>query len=71
MSGLESSNILTPRPLTPPSECVPPLRLWCGGRTHSLGGEGVEGHYLGRRQTQLCTLHMDSVSDVLNKFGGR
>jgi hypothetical protein len=28
--------------------------LWCGGRTHLLGGEG--GHYFGRRQTQLCTL---------------
>ncbi len=27
----------------PPSgECVPPA-LWCGGRTHSLGGEGVGG----------------------------
>ncbi len=39
---------LTP---SPTGECVPP-RLWCGRRTHSLGGEG------GRRQTQLCTLHM-------------
>jgi hypothetical protein len=30
-----------------------------GGRTHSLGGEGVGGgQYFGRRQTQLCTLHM-------------
>jgi hypothetical protein len=28
--------------------------LWCGGRTHWLGGEG--GQYFGRRQTQLCTL---------------
>jgi hypothetical protein len=28
--------------------------LWCGGRTHLLGGEG--GQYFGRRQTQLCTL---------------
>ncbi len=29
----------SPKPLP---ECVPP-RLWCGGRTHSLGGEGVGG----------------------------
>jgi hypothetical protein len=31
-------------------------RLWCGGRTHSLVGEGVGGvQYFGRRQTLLCT----------------
>ncbi len=47
--------ILTPTP-SPPSECVP-LRLWCGGRIHSLGGEG-EGSIVGRRQTLLCTLFM-------------
>jgi hypothetical protein len=40
---LASSKILTPTP-SPPGECVP-LRLWCGGRTHSLGGEGVGGQY--------------------------
>ncbi len=33
-------------------------RLWCWGRTHSLGGEGGGGQYFGRRQTQLCTLRM-------------
>jgi hypothetical protein len=38
---LASSEILTPTP-SPPGECVP-ARLWCGGRTHSLGGEGVGG----------------------------
>jgi hypothetical protein len=55
---LASSKILTPHPLTAQwVECVPP-RLWCGGRTHSLGGEGVGGQYFGRRQTLLCTLHM-------------
>ncbi len=37
---LASSKILTPHPPPPPpGECVP-SRLWCGGRTHSLGGEG-------------------------------
>jgi hypothetical protein len=25
---------------SPPGKCVPP-RLWCGGTTHSLGGEGI------------------------------
>jgi hypothetical protein len=34
----------------------PPPRLWCGGRTHSLGGEGVGVQYFGRCQTQICTL---------------
>jgi hypothetical protein len=40
---LASSELLTPPPTPwPPGECVPP-RLWCGGRTHSLGGEGGGG----------------------------
>ncbi len=30
---------IDPPPPSPPGECVLP-RLWCGGRTHSLGGEG-------------------------------
>jgi hypothetical protein len=39
-----SSKILTPHPLTARRVCTPP-RLWCGGRTHSLGekGEGGQG----------------------------
>jgi hypothetical protein len=41
-------------PLTARRVCTP--RLWCRGRTHSLGGEGVGGQYFGRRQTLLCTL---------------
>jgi hypothetical protein len=53
---LASFKILTPTPSLP-GECVPHC-LWCGVRTHSLGGEGVGGQYFGRRQTQLCTLHM-------------
>jgi hypothetical protein len=40
MSGV-FQNIDPPTP-SPPGECVPP-RLWCGGRTHSLGEEGVGG----------------------------
>ncbi len=39
---LASSKILTPTPHRPAS--VYP-QLWCGGRTHSLGGEGVGGQY--------------------------
>ncbi len=35
MSGV-FQNIDPPPPQSPPGEC-----LWCGGRTHSLGGEGV------------------------------
>ncbi len=56
---LASSKILTPHPPpSPPGDCVYPP-LWCGGRTHSLGGGwGVGGQYFGRRETQLCTLHM-------------
>ncbi len=44
---LASSKILTHIP-SPPGECVPwlPSRLWCGGRTHSLGGERVGGNIL-------------------------
>jgi hypothetical protein len=38
---LASSEILIPNPSSP-GECVSP-RLWCGKRTHSLGGEGVGG----------------------------
>ncbi len=54
MSGVFQNIAPTP---SLPGECVPP-RLLCGGRTPSLGGEGVGGHYFGRRQTQLCTLHI-------------
>ncbi len=39
MSGVFHN--MTPTPLTA-GECVPP-RLLCGGRTHSLGGEGGWG----------------------------
>jgi hypothetical protein len=41
--------ILTPTP-SPPGECVP-LRLWCGGRTHSLGEEGGRGSVVWNRDT--------------------
>ncbi len=39
---LASSEILTPPTPSPPGECVP-HRLWCGGRTHSLGLKGGWG----------------------------
>jgi hypothetical protein len=45
---LVSSKILTPHPPSPP-----------GGGGHTRWMErGVGGQYFGRRQTQLCTLHM-------------
>jgi hypothetical protein len=40
MSGVFQN--IDPPPPSPPGECVPP-RLWCGGRTHSLGEEGGGG----------------------------
>jgi hypothetical protein len=41
MSGVFQN--IDPPTRSPPGECVPP-RLWCGGRTHSPGGEmGVGG----------------------------
>jgi hypothetical protein len=48
-------NIDPPPPYQPASVYPPPL---VRGRTHLLGGEGVGGQYFGRRQTQLCTLHI-------------
>jgi hypothetical protein len=41
MAGV-SPNI-DPPPPSPPCECVPPPPFWCGGRTHSLVGEGGGG----------------------------
>jgi hypothetical protein len=49
---LAFTKILTTHTPSPPDECG------AGGRTHSLGVEGVGGQYFVRRQTLLCTLHM-------------
>jgi hypothetical protein len=38
MSGVFQN--IDPPPPSLPGECVP-SHHWCGGRTHSLGGEGV------------------------------
>jgi hypothetical protein len=60
-AGAGAGTGTTPPPPTPspPGECVPPPpRLWCGGRTHSLGGQGKGGHYFGRRRTLFCTLYI-------------
>jgi hypothetical protein len=44
-------------PLTDWRVCTP--RLWCGGRTHSLGAwREVWGSTFWMKQTHLCTLHM-------------
>jgi hypothetical protein len=58
---------IDPPPPSPPGECVVCTpRLWCGGRTHSLGGErgGGGGQYFGRREIKLCTLHMYVLFDT-------
>ncbi len=51
-------------PPTPslPGECVPP-RLWCRGRTHSLGGEGVGGGSIVRKtpDTALYSIYVLST----------
>jgi hypothetical protein len=43
-----------PPPPHRPASVSPPPRLWCGGRTYSLGGEEVGCQYFGRCQTLLC-----------------
>jgi hypothetical protein len=60
---LASSKILTPQTLTARRVGTP--RLWSGGRTHSLGGEGVGGNstYL----STLCFLQRE-WSMVLNSW---
>ncbi len=52
-------------PLTAPlGECVPSHRLWCGGRTHSLGGEEVGCQYFGRSQSPDTALYSTKVSTL-------
>ncbi len=58
---LASSKILTPPPPSPPGECLsPPPRLWCEGRTHSQGGEGVGGGsiFWKKPDTALYSVHI-------------
>ncbi len=58
MSGV-LQNIDLPTP-SPPGECVPPPPpLWCGGRTHSLGGKRCRPYSAG-------VLH--SVSDQIQNL---
>jgi hypothetical protein len=66
MSGVFQN--IDPQPPHRPASVYPP-RLWCGGKTHSLGGEGVGGQYFGRRQTLLCTLHMLVLCDSPSRRG--
>ncbi len=53
---LATSKILTHH-LHRPDECVPPAFSAGGGHTRWVE-RGLGGQYFGRRQTQLCTLHM-------------
>jgi hypothetical protein len=57
---LASSEILTTHPLTARRVCTP--RLWCGGRTHSLGREGVGGSIV--RLTPDTALYSTYVSTL-------
>jgi hypothetical protein len=58
---LSSSTILTSHPPhRPPS--VPPPRLWCGGRTHSLGGERGGGSIFWKtRDTALYSTYVSTL----------
>jgi hypothetical protein len=58
MSGV-FRNIDPPPPHRPVS--VNPTAFGTGGRTHSLGGEGVGGQLFGRRQTLLCSLYVSTL----------
>jgi hypothetical protein len=68
---LASSKILTPTPLTARRVCSTP-RLWCWGRTHSLGGEGGGGPIFWKTadtalySTCVCTLWVQS-----NTYGNK
>jgi hypothetical protein len=55
MSGV-CQNIDTPPP-HPLASVYPPPPPLVRGRTHSLGEEGVGGHYFGRRPTLFCSLY--------------
>ncbi len=59
MSGVFQT-IDPPTPLTARRVCTP--RLWCGGRTHSLGGEGGGGvHILEDADTALYSTHVSTL----------
>ncbi len=72
MSGV-FQNIDPPPPPSLPGECVTP-RLWCGGRTHSLGGEGGGGevNILEDARHSYTALYSSYVSTlwILYIFGG-
>jgi hypothetical protein len=54
-------NIDLPPP-SPPGECVPLARLWCGGRTHSLVGEGGGGSIFWKTSdTALYSMYVSTL----------
>jgi len=56
----------TPTP-SPPGECVP-SRFWCGGRTHSLGGEGGGVSIFWKTpDTALYSTYVSTLSPDRNK----
>ncbi len=67
---LSSSKILTPHPPLRPAIVYPPP-LVGGEDTLARGRGGVGGHYFGRRETQLCTLHMYVLCGPGTGWSGR
>jgi len=63
---LASSKILTPPPPHCPASVYPPPRLWCGGRTHSLGGKGVGGQKT--PDTDLYSIYVSTMCLYMTAF---
>jgi hypothetical protein len=74
MSGV-FQNIDPPPPLCLVSVYPPPPRLWCGGRKHSLGGEGGGGSIFWKTpdtalySTYVSTLYYTHTQPVLMVSG--
>ncbi len=67
---LASSKIFHPLPPSPRRVCTPPPRLCCGGRTHSLGGEGGGKSIFWKTQdTALYSTYIESslIDTLKNK----
>jgi hypothetical protein len=59
MSGV--FRIIDPPPSHRPASVYPP-RFWCGGRTHSLGEEGVGGSIVRKTpNTALYTVYVSTL----------
>ncbi len=66
MSGVFRILTLTP---SPPGECLHP-HLWCGGRTHSLGGEGAGVNIRKTPDTALYSTYVSTLWVRRTSFEG-